>query len=125
MQMPLALTPRRAALLGALLAILAAGALALLTASGAGARPNARLAVVKANPITVSGHGFRASTRVRVILMASGTMSRRPLTNRYGAFTVSFPATLDRCSGWRVTATQPGRAPVILRSPPKPECAPL
>jgi len=125
MQMPLALTPRRAALLGALLAVLIAGALALATASGAGARPAARLALVKANPVTIAGHNFRARARVQVILNANGTRSRRPMTNRYGAFTVSFATALDRCSGWRVTATQSGRAPVILRSPPRPECAPL
>jgi hypothetical protein len=52
-------------------------------------------------------------------------MSRRPLTNRDGAFTVTFPAVIDRCSGWSVTATQPGRTPVMLRSPAKPACAPL
>ena len=123
MQMPLALSPRRAAVLVAMLALLIAGALALAT--GAGATPTARLALVKMNPATVSGHGFRADARVHLLLVANATMSRRPVTNRFGAFTVTFPAVLDRCSGWRVTATQSGRAPVILRSPAKPECAPL
>jgi hypothetical protein len=108
-----------------LLAILAVGVLTVAAASGAGARPTARLALVKASQVTVSGHGFRARARVHVILVANGTASRRPLTNRYGAFTATFAAALDRCSGWRVTAIQSGRAPVILRSPPKPECAPL
>jgi hypothetical protein len=125
MQMPQALSPRRAALLVATLALLVAGALALANASGAGATPTARLAMVKTNPVTVSGHGFRAHARVHLLLVANSTMSRRPETNRFGAFTVTFPAVIDRCSGWRVTATQPGRAPVILRSPAKPLCAPL
>ena len=125
MQMPLALSPRRAALVVLMLALLVAGALVFGDASGAGARPTARLALVKGNPVTVSGHGFRAHARVHLMLVADGTFSRRPLTSRYGAFTVSFPAVIDRCSGWSVTASQPGRTPVTLRSPAKPECAPL
>ncbi len=125
MQMPQALSPRRAAVLVATLALLVAGALALANATGAGAVPTARLALVRMNPATVSGHGFRAHARVHLLLVANGTTSRRPVTNRFGAFTVTFSAVIDRCSGWRVTATQSGRAPVILRSPAKPECAPL
>ena len=125
MQMPLTLSPRRAAVLVAMLVLLVAGALVIGDASGAGARPTARLALVKGNPVTVSGHGFRAHARVHLMLVADGTFSRRPLTSRFGAFTVTFPAVIDRCSGWSVTATQPGRTPVILRSPAKPACAPL
>jgi hypothetical protein len=108
-----------------MLALLVAGALVLGDASGAGARPTARLALVKGNPVTVSGHGFRAHARVHLMLVADGTFWRRPLTNRYGAFTVTFSAVIDHCTGWSVTATQPGRTPVILRSPAKPVCAPL
>jgi hypothetical protein len=125
MHMPLALSPRRAALFVAMLALVVSGALALSNASGAGARPTARVALIKRNPVTVSGHGFRAHARVHLMLVADGTMWRQPLTNRYGAFTVTFPAVIGLCSGWSVTATQPGRAPVTLRSPAKPECAPL
>jgi hypothetical protein len=125
MQMPLTLSLRRAAVLVAMLVLLVAGALALANSTGAGAAPTARLALVKMNPATVSGHGFRAHARVHLMLVADGTFSRRPLTSRFGAFTVTFPAVIDRCSGWSVTATQPGRTPVILRSPAKPACAPL
>ncbi|MGZ4170268.1 MAG: hypothetical protein ACXVRW_06695 [Solirubrobacteraceae bacterium] len=125
MQMPLALSPRRGALFVTMLTVLIAGALALSSASGAGVRPVAHLALVKSNPVTVSGRGFRPRVRVQLRLVANTTLSRRPLAGRNGTFTVTFPAVIDRCSGWRVTATQPGRAPVMLRSPPKPECAPL
>jgi hypothetical protein len=126
MHMPQALSPRRAALLVATLALLVAGALVLSNASGAGARPTAHLALVKMNPATVSGRGFRPHVRVHLLLVASGTASRRPMANGNGAFTVTFPTGIDRCSGWSVSATQPGRAPVLLRSPPvHPMCAPL
>lgn len=125
MQIPLALSPRRAALLIATLALLVSGALVLGHASGAGARPIARLTLVKGNPVTVSGRGFRARVRVHLLLVDRGTLARRPEANRNGAFTVTFPTSLHRCSGWSVTATQPGRVMVVLRSPAKPECAPL
>ena len=125
MQIPRALSPRRAALLIATLALLVSGALVLGHASGAGARPVAHLALVKANPVTVSGRGFRARVRVHLLLVDQRTLARRALANRTGAFTVTFPTVLDRCSGWSVTATQPGRAMVILRSPARPECPAL
>lgn len=125
MQIPSALSPRRAALLLATLALLVFGALVLSNASGAGARPVAHLAFVKGNPLTVSGRGFRARAQVHLVAVARGTFVRQPRANRNGRFTASFPTTLDRCSGWSVTATQAGRSMVILRSPAKPECAPL
>ncbi|MFZ1996945.1 MAG: hypothetical protein WAU75_22710 [Solirubrobacteraceae bacterium] len=120
-----ALSPRRAALFLATLALLICGALVLGNASGAGARPVGHLALVKGNPVTVAGHGFRALRRVHLVLVDRGTTTRGPTANRNGAFTVTFPTAIDRCSGWSVTATQPGRAMVVLRSPAKPECAPL
>jgi hypothetical protein len=125
MHIPLALSPRRVGLLVATLALLVPGALILGNASGAGARPVAHLVLVKGNPVTVSGHGFRERRRVQLILVDRRTMTRRPTADRSGGFTVTFPTTIDRCSGWSVTATQPGRAMVALRSPAKPECAPL
>lgn len=125
MQISLAHSPRRAALLIVALACVVGAALILTNASGAGARPIAHLTLVKANPVTVAGRGFRPHVRVHLMLSAHGTMLRQPRANGNGAFTVAFPTGLDRCSGWMVTATQRGRSMVILRSPPKPECAPM
>lgn len=125
MQNPLALSPRRAAMVVIVLALLLAGVLVFGNATGAGARSVPRLAMLKASPVTISGRGFKPRTRVRLVLMAAGTMTRRPLTSRRGTFRQTFPTTIDRCSGWSVTATQPGRAPIVLRSPAKPACAPL
>ena len=125
MHIPVALSPRRVALLVAALALLVFGVLVLSNASGAGTRPVAHLTFVKGNPLTISGRGFRARVRVHLVANARGTFVRRPMANRSGRFTVSFPTALDRCSGWMVTATQTGRSMVVLRSPAKPECAPL
>src|ERR1700755_2009322 len=96
MQIPLALSPRRAALLLATLALLVFGVLVLSNASGAGAKPVAHLALVKRSRVTVSGRGVRAHVRVHLVAVARGTATRRPMANRYGRFTVSFPVSLDR-----------------------------
>ncbi len=125
MQIPLALSPRRAALIVGAFALLVFGVLVLTSASGAGTKPAAHLALVKGDPVTVSGRGFRPRVRVHLVLVSQGTATRQPLANRSGRFTVAFQTALDRCSFWSVTATQPGRSTVILRSPAKPECAPL
>jgi len=125
MQIPLAHSPRRAAPLVVVLALLICGALVLSNASGAGARAVAHLTLVKTNPVTISGRGFRPRVRVHLVLTAHGTLVRRPMANNTGRFTITFPTALDRCSGWMVTASEQGRAMVVLRSPAKPECAPL
>jgi hypothetical protein len=125
MQIPLVSFVRRGALVLAAVVLLAVGVLVLNAPSGAGARPVAHLTLVKGNPVTVSGRGFRPRVRVHLMLVNKATITRRPLASRTGTFTVTFPTTLDRCSGWSVTANQPGRALVTLRSPARPECPPL
>lgn len=125
MQNPLVLSPRRVALLAATLALVAFGGLIIARATEATATPVAHLALVKSDPVTIAGRGFRPRVRVHLLLAVPRTLTRRPLAGRNGRFTATFPTTLDRCTGWSVTATQPGRAMVILRSPAKPECAPM
>jgi hypothetical protein len=87
-------------------------------------RSGARLILTSTNPITISGHGFRPRVRVDVRLMMKRTFARSPRANRNGAFTVSFPAVIDRCSSWSVSAGQPRQTTVVLRGPAKPACAP-
>ena len=82
------------------------------------------LALTARSPATVVGHHFRAHRRVHVILTSGATQSRSPMVNVSGTFTAKFSTSIDRCSGYRVVATQPGRAPVVLRGA-KPECAPM
>ncbi|HYZ81337.1 MAG TPA: hypothetical protein VE571_08725, partial [Solirubrobacteraceae bacterium] len=77
------------------------------------------------SPATVAGRGFKPHTRVHVRLtVVDRTLSRRPLANRAGAFSVQFPTVIDRCSGFTVTASQQNHPAVVLRSPAKPACAP-
>jgi hypothetical protein len=83
-----------------------------------------RLVLKRNDPATVSGSGFRAHTRVRVMFVSARTFVRHPVANSLGGFTATFPTVVDRCTGFSVSASQPGRATVVLRSPAKPECAP-
>ena len=114
---------------GAILVLLLLAAAASVAISGlASASTNthhgARLALKRTNPATVSGTGFKAHRAVRIRFVSAQTFVRHPVANGRGAFTATFPTVIDRCSGYTVTATQPGRATVVLRNRPLPECAP-
>jgi hypothetical protein len=127
MQLPL--TPsRRRRLIAALAtaALLAAAAIVGVASAttGQASRSHATLRMVRLNPLTVAGRGFKPDRRVHVRLLAGHTVSRNPLASRTGAFTVQFPVVIDRCSGFTVTASQQNHQIVILRSPAKPACAP-
>jgi hypothetical protein len=115
----------RIRLTGAVVALLVPLGVGVTLAIGAPRAHQARavLALNGRNPLSVRGTGFKAHTRVRVTLFASREQVRRPMASGRGAFTTTFSAVIDRCSGWRVTAIQPGRATVILNGP-KPECPP-
>jgi hypothetical protein len=127
--MKLSLTPSRRRRLSlvlvtaGLLAVPAIVGIASATTDQAGTS-RASLRMVRLNPVTIAGHGFKAHRRVQVRLMVGHTISRRPLANGAGAFTVQFPTVVDRCSGFRVTASQQNRPTVVLQVPPKPACAP-
>jgi|SRR5689334_15280210 len=127
MRLPLTLSRRRrlTALLvtAALLAVAAIVGIASATTDQA-STSRASLRMVRLNPLTITGHGFKAHRRVHVRLMVGHTISRRPLANRSGSFTVRFPTVIDRCSGFTVTASQQNRPAVVLHAPPKPACAP-
>ena len=114
---------RLANLLVALIVVLGAAA-ALANGAQEGHQARAALALKNRNPVVVRGTGFKAHRRVTVTLFDGGTLVRRPMADRLGTFTASFPAVIDRCSAWSLTASQPGRAPVALHGAAKPECAP-
>jgi hypothetical protein len=113
-------------LAGVLVMLLVALGVAATLASGAQTARQARAALVltSRDPATVRGTGFKPSTQVRVTLFQRQVLVRRPLTSSAGKFTTSFPTAIDGCSVWSISASQPGRAPVVLRSPAKLECAP-
>ncbi|HET6870033.1 MAG TPA: hypothetical protein VFH80_29230 [Solirubrobacteraceae bacterium] len=117
---------KRIRLAGTLVVLLVLLGVAATLAIGAPRAHQARAALVvtKRNPLTVRGTGFKPNTRARVTLLAAQKQVRRPLANSRGAFTATFSSVvIDHCSGWTVTASQPGRATVILHGP-KPECPP-
>ena len=112
---------------GAVLALIVLAAAAWVAATGLASATTsshraAKLALVGNDPATVRGTGFKPRTRVRVTF--DGTQVRRPVANAQGAFTATFQTVVDRCTTWSVTASQTGRATVVLRGPAKPECAP-
>jgi hypothetical protein len=117
---------RRAAAFLVVLLLALAGSITANSLAGAstGSRTRAKLVLKRADPATVSGTGFKPRSRVRVVFVGARTFVRRPVANAQGAFTATFPTVADRCSGFSVSASQPGRATVMLRSPARPECAP-
>ncbi|HUA06779.1 MAG TPA: hypothetical protein VMB27_22925 [Solirubrobacteraceae bacterium] len=119
--------PRRFGALLALLLIAAVASIAVngLASANTGSGGVARLVLKRQDPATVGGTGFKPDARVRVTFAGAGKFVRRPMTNSRGAFTATFPTFTDRCSAWMVTASQPGRAPVVLRGAARPECTPM
>jgi hypothetical protein len=85
-----------------------------------------RLALTRSAPLTVSGRHFRAHERVSLVLhQPSGATRRRARAGRHGAFRKLFTGvTVDRCSGFRVSAkgSAGSRASLVLRA--LPECPP-
>jgi hypothetical protein len=129
MQLPLTRSRRRrAAAAMATLGLVIGGASVLVAASATAHRDKRSapsLILGHRNPVTVRGRGFQPRVRVGVRLVAARTFSRHAVPNRAGAFTVTFPAAvIDRCSSWSVSASQRRHATLVLRGPPKPQCAP-
>jgi hypothetical protein len=112
-------------LVAALVALAAvAGGLASGLASGEPARPTLAVFELRSSDVVaVQGTGFTPNRRVRVTLLAVHRRVHRPLADRHGVFTTTFSTAVDRCSGWSISASQRGRATVVVRGP-KPECAP-
>jgi hypothetical protein len=109
------------AVVGAVLAIVIGVSSAQQRANQANAP--ADLVLTKLSPATVRGRHFARRTRVQVTFRAARSFSRRARTDPSGAFTVTFPVVIDRCTSWSVSANQRRHAVVVLRGP-KPECAP-
>ena len=127
MKMPLTQLARRGTVALVVTAgLIVVGASTLRDASAAPQRSkrSTSLTLTRRNPVTVSGHGFRPRAHVRVRLIATRTLFRTPRANRAGAFFVTFPMVIDRCSSWSISAAQPYSPTAVLRGPGKPECAP-
>lgn len=127
MQLPLTPSKRRRSL-AALVAVAFLAVAAIVGIASASTdqakRSGPSLRMIRRDPATVTGRGFKPHRRVHVRLTVGHTVSRTPVANGAGAFTVQFPAVIDRCSAFTVTASQQNRPAVVLRSPAKPACAP-
>jgi hypothetical protein len=127
MQLPLSSSSvRRAAAAVAALAVVIVVVSVLTGASATahrGQRSAPSLTLTNRSPVTIGGRGFRPHIRVRLRLAAAQTVTRHPVPNRAGAFTVTFPSVTDRCSSWSAWASQRNRATAVLRGP-RPECTP-
>jgi hypothetical protein len=75
------------------------------------------------NPVTVAGRHFRPRVKVHLIVTVGSTQSRNVRPNGQGAFTATFTTVIDRCTQWSVSATQTGRAPVLIHGA-RPQCPP-
>jgi hypothetical protein len=112
---------RRATLI--VLALALATAVAAACASGSARNPRPALTLTSRTPVIVAGRHFAPRVKVLVVVNTGATQSRNAVPNRHGAFTATFTAVIDRCTNWSVRATQPGRAPVLIRGA-KPACPP-
>jgi hypothetical protein len=102
---------------------LVASLLIAVPAAGATA-PKAKLRMLSATPVRVSGIGFHARERVGVTLVTNVVWHKVLRATKAGRFVLSFPnATLDRCSGYSVLARGAAGARASLRVMPL-ACAP-
>lgn len=121
---PNTLPARRRRVGGSAAVLIAIVIVVVLGGSAAAGRGSGRprLAVTDHSPVTVRGSRFVPRRRVSVTLVTAATVTRHPRTDARGTFSVTFPAVIDRCTAWSVSAGQ-GRLHVVL-SGAKPECPP-
>lgn len=115
---------RRAGALAGLLACCAAAGAAVLSTSAVASTSHAQLRLLQRTPVEVQGRGFRARKLITVTVTADGRSARTVRTNRYGAFTVTFP-TIDiaACSAWTISAQQVRTSSDTILRGPRPDCA--
>jgi hypothetical protein len=73
-------------------------------AGGGESASKATLKLMRGMPLTVRGGHFLPNERVRVTVSSELTRTKQVSANASGAFVVSFPIALDRCSGLLATA---------------------
>ena len=85
-----------------------------------------QLGLKSAQPLTVSGKHFRAHERVRLVLhQPSGATRRRARAGRHGAFRKAFTGvTVERCSGFWVSAKGSAGSRAMLVRRAQLECPP-
>jgi hypothetical protein len=90
--------------IGRRLALLFAAGVAVVTptAFAAGAKPAVRITSMQ--PVTVTGRGFVAAERVRVVLYLRRARPENVVANRRGRFVARYPVAVGNCTPIRVAA---------------------
>ena len=106
--------------------LVALAALGLARDATGTAAQHPRLVLARAEPPTVSGTHFRARERVSLVLhQPSGATRRRARAGRHGAFRRVFAdVTVDRCSGFWVSAKGSAGSRAMLVRRALPQCPP-
>jgi hypothetical protein len=114
-------TPGRAAVVAALLGILLC---AVATAAPAAAA-KATVRIVKLNPLTIRGTGFKPAERVRLRLSAGVTGTARGTATAAGVLTVSFPKTkVTACTAYTLRAVGAAGTKVTFKRKVTSSCKP-
>jgi hypothetical protein len=92
-------------------------ALSGAAAGGGGSRKHPTLKLSGGMPLTMRGTHFVPRERVRVTVSSTLTRTKQVTANGSGAFVVSFPIALDRCSGLLATAVGARGSRVRLKMP--------
>ena len=114
-------TPRRAAVSAALLAILVGA-----VASAAPAAPaKATVKIVKLNPLTIRGAGFKPTERVTVTLSAGAVGSARGTATAAGIVTITIPkAKVTACTAYTLRAVGAAGTRVTFKRTVAASCKP-
>jgi hypothetical protein len=105
------------------LVVLSLAVFAFLPAASGTARPTASpaLRVPDTTPFVVRGNSFKAREKVRVVARVQGRYVKTVRASAIGVFTVSFPVSVQACTGYIVRATGSEGSYAYLRH--LPECA--
>jgi hypothetical protein len=106
--------------------LIALAALGLARDATGTAAQHPRLALTETQPLTVSGKHFRAHERVSLVLhQPSGATRRHARAGTRGAFRKVFAgATVDRCSGFWMSAKGSAGSRAMLVRRAQPQCPP-
>jgi hypothetical protein len=110
-----------------LIALLAAVSLGSVATAGAADQSQARLRIVRAQPLTLRGSGFEARERVRVVVFAGSIRQKVLHAGPAGGFTTSFTGVVvsfGRCGTGLFVSARGSAGSFAALKRPAPECPP-
>ena len=111
----------------ALAILIAAASLGTAAAAGAAGQSQARLHILRAQPLTVRGTGFDARERVRVVVFAASTRQKMLQANAAGGFITRFSGvavSFGRCGTGLFVSARGSAGSFAALKRPAPECPP-